>query len=142
MDETPRVPKTKAEIIAGLKENKDFQRKIMFAREVFYPAIIKANPTVEEAGTWLSGFNSALMQAFLERMKEVKMSELKLGLKLNTMDDRFVEFGNIVSLFDDMTVFEAKDHIEGMRGEVDIWKRDEDHARPFSELQVKWSDEL
>ncbi len=77
-----------------------------------------------------------------DKKKEVKMKDLNLGLKLNAMDDKFLEFQNIISIFDDMTVFEAKDHIEGMRGELDVFQRDEMHERPLSTLKTKWADEL
>lgn len=142
MSEKPRVNKSKEELLADLKKNADFQRKIKFTREVFYPALLKANPTVEDASTWLGGFNSAIMQAFLERMKDAKMKDLNLRLKLDAMSDNFLAFQDIVGVFDDMTVFQAKDHIEGMRGEIDVWKADEDRARPLAELKTKWIDEL
>lgn len=125
-----------------MKKNADFQKKMEFTRNKFYPALLKANPTVEDASMWLAGFNSALMQAFLERMKEVKMSDLKLGLKIDGASDKFVEFQEIISLFDGMTVFEAKDNIEGLRGEIDIWKRDEDRVRLLADLKTTWIDEL
>lgn len=143
MPDAPRAHnKSKEEILFDLKKNQDFQRKLKFTREIFYPALLKANPTVEEASTWLSGFNSALMQGFLARMKEVKMSDLKLGLQLVATDDRFLDFQNIVSIFDDMSVYEAKDHIEGLRGEIELWKGDEDKQRPLSSLVTKWLDQI
>lgn len=142
MQKEPRALKSKEELISDLKNNQDFQKKIKFTREKFYPALLKANPTIEDASTWLSGFNTALMQEFLSRMKDVKMSELKLGLKLEATSDQFLQFQELVLLFDDMTVFEAKDHIEGLRGEIDLWKQDENRERKLSDLKVKWIDDL
>lgn len=141
MQKEPRALKSKEELISDLKNNQDFQKKIKFTREKFYPALLKANPTIEDASTWLSGFNTALMQEFLSRMKDVKMSELKLGLKLEATSDQFLQFQELVLLFDDMTVFEAKDHIEGLRGEIDLWKQDENRERKLSDLKVKWIDD-
>lgn len=142
MDKKPRENKTKEQLLSELKQNQDFQKKIAFSREKFYPALIKADPTVEEASMWLGGFNTAMMNAFLERMKEVKMKDLNLTLKLDAMSDQFVQFRDIIELFDDMTVFEAKDNIEGMKGEIELWRQDEDRERKLSELKTKWIDEL
>ncbi len=138
----PRANKSKEQILSEMKANVTFQKKMDFTRNKFYPALLKADPTIEDATMWLSGFNTALMQAFLEKMKEVKMSELKLGLKLDAMSDQFVPFQEIVSLFDDMTVFEAKDNIEGLKGEIEIWKQDETRERKLSDLKTKWIDEI
>ncbi len=41
-----------------------------------------------------------------------------------------------------MSVFDAKDAIEGMRGEIDTFIVDEMRERKLESLKVKWLDEL
>jgi hypothetical protein len=138
----PRVNKTKEQILQEMKSNADFQKKIKFTREEFFPALLKANPTIEEASMWLGGFNTAIMNSLLETMKTTKMKDLNLSLKLDAMSDNFIQFRDIITLFDDMTVFDAKDNIEGLKGEIEIWKQDESRERKLSDLKTKWIDEL
>ncbi len=138
----PRVQKTKEQILQDMKSNADFQKKIKFTREQFYPALLKANPSIEEASMWLGGFNTAIMNSLLDTMKTTKMKDLNLSLKLDAMSDQFIQFRDIITLFDDMTVFEAKDNIEGLKGEIALWQQDEARARKLSELKTTWIDEL
>lgn len=125
-----------------MKANVDFQKKMAFVREKFYPALCEAASSIEDATMLLSGFNTVLMQEFLGIMKEKKVSELSLGGKLDAMSDKFKENTALLDLFTDLTVFEAKDYIEGMKGEIELFKSEEMRERPLSSLKTKWADEL
>ena len=141
MKNEPRVNKSKAEILDGMKKNAEFQKKLAFTKEKFYPALCKASANIEDAGLILAGFNTQIMQSFLEKMKDVKLNELNLQLKLDVKADNYLEFQDLLALFQEMSVFEAKDLIEGMRGELELFKTEEWKARPLESLKVTWIDE-
>lgn len=134
-----QVYRKREEIIGDLKKNKVFQEKMKFAREVFYPALCQATKSIDDAQIFLGGFNTALMQEFLSLMKDKKMSDLSLESKLSGMSP---EYKPVVSIFNDMTVFDAKDHIEGMKTEIQLFLTEENKSRKLSELHTKWLDQL
>jgi len=134
--------KSKEEIIADLKNNADFQRRMAFTREKFWPALCNVGMSIEDASIWLSNFNTMLMQEFLSRMKTVSMKEMAVASKLDVMADDYTKYRDVIELFDEMDVFSAKDAIEGMRNEIALFKQDEDKSRKLSDLKTKWIDEL
>ncbi len=141
-EELVKSPLTKEEILAKMKGNVDFQRRIKFAREQFWPALGEAAENIQDAQILLEGFNTTIMQAFLARMKDIKMNELDLESKLDKTSARYEQNKTLLHLFDDMTLFDAKDNIEGMKGEIQQFIIDELRARPLSTLKPLWIDEL
>lgn len=142
MTDQPRVNKTKEQLVAEMKQKADFQKKMAFIKEKFWPALCKASANVEEGEMLLEGFNTAVMQAFLGKMKETNIKDLGLGAKLDATSDKFLENRDLLALFSEMSVFDSKDYIEGMRNEIALFKRDEFKTRTLESLQVKWIDEL
>ncbi len=140
--EPKRAVKSKEEIVAEMKGNADFQRKMEFIKTKFWPALCKASTNIEDAQMLLEGFNTAIMQAFLGDMKKKSVKDLELGLKLDTQSDRYLENRDLLELFSDQTVFEAKEYVEGMKGEISLFLREEQKERPLSSLKVSWIDEI
>lgn len=134
--------KTKEELLNNLKGNKDFQVKMKFTREKFYPALINATTSIDDASILLSGFNTIIMQEFLGLMKEKKLGDLKLDTKLDPTNEKFKASKDLLNLFKDMSVFDAKDHIEGMKNEIELFKNEEMKERGLETLKTKWIDEL
>ncbi len=139
---SPIKPRSKEEIMAAMKGNADFQRRIKFAREQFWPALGEAAENIQDAQILLEGFNTTLMQAFLARMKDIKMKDLDLESKLDQTSPRYEQNKTLLHLFDDMSLYDAKDNIEGMKGEIQQFIIDELKSRPLSSLHPKWIDEL
>jgi len=137
-----KVFKNKDEVIADLKKNAEFTQRMKFVKETFYPALCEASMNIEDAGMLLAGFNDMIMQEFLGRMKEVKMIDLKLENKLDKTSPKYEQNKKMLALFDGCNVFEAKQYVEGMRGEIETFKRDEMQDRPLSSLKTKWVDQL
>ncbi len=142
MSDKPRVQKTKEQILSEMKSNVDFQKKMTFIKEKFWPQLCKASSNIEDAQILLEGFNTAMMQEFLARMKETNVKDLNLSLKLDAMSDKFQENRDLLELFQDLTVFEAKDYIEGMRNEIQLFLREEQKQRPLESLKPKWVDDF
>lgn len=142
MKKKKQVFRKKEELLAELKNNKVFQEKITFAREKFYPALCKASVSISDAQILLSGFNTTIMQEFLALMKQKKLGELNLAEKLDKTNPKYLESVALLSLFEEFSIFDAKDQIEGMRSEIDIFLRDESEARSLESLLTKWADQL
>lgn len=138
----PIVNRTREQILADLKGNAEFARKMEFTKQQFYPALCAASTSIDDAQMLLSGFNTAIMQEFLSKMKETPLSALKLEDKLEMGSEKYQENRVLLDLFKDMNVYEAKDYIEGMRNELALFIAEEQKERPLSDLKVKWLDEL
>ncbi len=138
----PRAQKSKEQIISEMKANTDFQKKIEFVKTKFWPALCEATTSIEDADILLSGFNTMIMQTFLGLMKEKTLKDLDLSTKLDPTSDKFLENQKLLELFSDMSVFDAKDYIEGMKNEIGLFKQEEFKARPLSSLKTKWVDEF
>ncbi len=139
---SPIQPRSKEEILAAMKNNVEFQRRMKFAREQFWPLLVEAAENISDGQILLEGFNTTIMQAFLARMKEVKMSELNLEEQLDKTSPKFEQNKALLHLFDDMSVYEAKDNLEGMKGEIQQFILDELKSRSLSTLKTRWLDEL
>lgn len=134
-----KSPLTKEEIMGKMKQSAEFQARIKFIKTEFWPLLCETAKSIEDAETFLSGFNTALMQAFLAQMKEKKFADLKLDEKIA---GDFEMYKPLLALFNDMDAFAAKDYIEGMRNEISLFKQEEFRSRPLTSLTVKWIDEI
>lgn len=139
---SPIKPRSKEEILAAMKKNQDFQKRMKFAREEFWPALQEAAENIQDSQILLEGFNTTLMQAFLARMKDIKMKELDLESKLDKTSPQYEQNKALLHLFDEMSLYDAKDNIEGMKGEIQQFIIDELKSRPLSSLKARWLDEM
>lgn len=137
-----KSPLTKEQVINQFKTNEALKNKLSFIKEKFWPALCAASNNIEDAQQLLSGFNTQVMQEFLADMKDKKMDDLKLAEKLDKTSPKYQENLDMLSLFEGMNVFEAKDYIEGMRSEIGLFLREENESRPLSELKTKWIDQI
>lgn len=141
-NKNPQLHKSKEELIDELRKNADFQVKMKFVKEQFWPALCEAATSIDDASMVLSGFNSNIMEAFLSKMKEVKVKDLGLEEKLDKQSPKYAENQKLLALFSEMSVFDAKYHIEGVKGDIEKFKSDEMLSRPLTSLKTKWLDEL
>lgn len=125
--------------MTSMKQNAEFQKRMKFIKEQFWPLLCETAGSIEDASTFLGGFNTALMQAFLGLMKEKQFKELRLDEKIA---GAFASYKPLLQLFDEMDVMTAKDYIEGMKGEIAIFQQDENRTRKLSSLTPKWADEI
>ena len=137
-----KTPRTKEQLIADLKKSQKWQDKMKFTREKFYPALLAIDTSVDETKMFLSSINNVLMEKFLGKMKELKMTDLKLQEALDPKDEKYQWYIELLNLFNDMSVFDAKDLMEGMRNEIAQFELDEMKERKLVTLKTKWIDEL
>ena len=142
MKKQKRVVKSKEELLSEMKNNVHFIKKMKFVREDLFPALCDASDNIEDAKMFLSSINTVIMERFLERMKTLTFKDLQIIEGLDKDGDRFGQYQKLLALFDDVSVFDAKDYIEGMRSEIDVWIADELKERPMSSLKTTWIDEL
>jgi len=142
MKKQKRVVKSKEELLSEMKNNVHFIKKMKFVREDLFPALCDASDNIEDAKMFLSSINTVIMERFLERMKTLTFKDLQIIEGLDKDGDKFGQYQKLLALFDDVSVFDAKDYIEGMRSEIDVWIADELKERPMSSLKTTWIDEL
>ena len=142
MKKSKRVVKSKEEILKELKANPEFTNKMQFIKKEFFPALCKASDNIADAQILLAGFNTTIMQQFLDLMKEKKLVDLTLGDKLDKESPKYKENLALLGLFYDMTIFEAKELIEGMKNELALFLEEESRNRPLTDLKTKWIDEM
>lgn len=136
-----RHNKTKEQIIDDMKKRELFKEKMDFTKNKFYPALCAASRNIDDAKQLVSSLNSMMMDKFLGFMKEKKFSDLDLHTLLDPKEEKYQEYIALLALFSDMSVFDAKYFIEGMRNEIDFFLREEQIERPLSSLKPKWLDE-
>ena len=61
---------------------------------------------------------------------------------LDPKDEKYEELKAMLALFDNKSIFEAKEYIEGMRNEISLFLGEEAKERSLSSLKTKWLDEL
>lgn len=142
MKKQKQVIRTKDQILSDLKTDKKFAEKMSFMRDQMYPALIKATISIDDATQNLSIINTVIMEKFLGLMKEKTMKDIDLVSNLSKEDDQYENLSAFISLFDDMSVFDAKDLLEGMKNEITLFVTEENKSRSLADLKTKWIDEL
>ena len=136
-----RLVKNREEVLKDLQKSQDFRNKMIFVKNKFYPALIEASRSIDDANSFLSSLSTMMMQKFLGLMKEKKFADLKLTEILDPKDDKYEPLCAMLDLFKDESVFDAKELIEGMRTEVQLFINEEMKSRSLASLETKWIDE-
>ncbi len=139
---TKRKFKNKEEVIKDLQKSQEFVKKMDFVKNKFYPALLGSSYSIDDAQSFISSLSTMIMQEFLQTMKERRMGELNLVSKLDEKEEKHDELVNLVRIFDDMTLFDAKELIEGMKSEISLFINQELKDRPLSSLKATWIDEM
>lgn len=136
------IPKTKEQLIAEMKKSEKWQAKMKFIKEKFYPAILDIDSSISDTKMFISSVNQMMMEKFLGFMREKKFSELNLKDILDKKDENYEKYVALLDLFNEQTVFDAKDMIEGLSGEIQTFVEDELKERKISTLKTKFIDEI
>ena len=133
--------KTREELIADLQKNAAWMAKMKFVKNVFYPALCKATNSIEDAMQNLAIINTVIMEKFLGKMKEVKMKDIDIYSNLSPDDKQYENIKEMLGLFDDVSVFEAKEYFEGLKQEISLFLNEEQKERKLEDLKTRWLDE-
>ncbi len=136
-----RVIRTREQLVKELKKSKDFVEKMAFVKGQFYPALMLASKSIDDAQFFLTSLSTMMMQKFLDLMKEKKFIDLGLTEILDPQDPKHAELAATLDLFKEMSVFDAKTLIEGMKQEIQMFINEELKGRPLGTLKTNWIDE-
>lgn len=135
-----RVNKSKEQISLEMKRIQDAKRMRKFVKEKFYPALIKASTSVDDAKFLLGSLSNQMMEQFLAKMKETKFIELQLHHKLDKKATNYKEFMELLSMFNDEDVFTSRELIEGMKNEIEMMVTNELKERKLETLKTNFLD--
>lgn len=136
MNKEPRANKTEEQILAEM----DLARKRTLIKDKFYPALEKATTSVDEAGMLLQAATSLLMEEAMETLRTKKIKEIKNRLiqKLCPDNERVLEIEQLISNFEDLTLFETRGHFESMKAVIEQMKMDDMRSRKLETLTPDW----
>lgn len=130
--------RSKEEIADGMKRVAEAKRMREFVKTKFYPALMSASTSIEDAKFLLGGFSNQIMETFLAQMKEKKFIELKLHEKLDKKSPLYKEFVAMLALFSDENVFTARELVEGMKNEIQMFIDTEMKDRKLDTLKTNF----
>jgi hypothetical protein len=136
-----RINKTKEEIISHMQNVGKAKVQRKFVKEKFFPALCDATNSITDADMFLQSFSSMIMDTFLNLMKEKKFGEFDFVKKLDQSSPKFEEMKKLVSLFNDITLRESQDLIEGLKKEIQYFYRKELQSRKLESIDIEWIDD-
>lgn len=134
----PIVVRTKEQIEQGIKNVQEVQRLRTFVKDQFYPQLIKASTSIDDAKYLLGSFSNMVMEQFLAQMKAMKFEDLKLEDKLDSKSPQYKDYKKILELFKDENVYSTRELIEGMKGEVESMITNEMKTRTLDTLKTNF----
>lgn len=133
-----RRNKSKAEIEQELKRITRTKVLRAFVKDKFYPHLIKASNSIDDAKFLTSSLGNMVMEQFLGLMKDMKFSELKLIEKLDPKADKHEEYKAMIELFNDESVYDTRELIEGMKNEIQMNIDNELKERKLESLKTNF----
>lgn len=131
-----KSPLTKEQIEQDFKRAQT--RKLI--KERFYPALADATVSVDEAQMLLQAAASLIMEEAMETLRSKEMKEIKTRIvrKLCPNDERVIAVENLISIFDDISLFDARGHFESMRAVLQQMVTDEMTKRKLDTMTPDW----
>ena len=133
--------KTKLEIAEDMRRQQKARYLRAFIKEKFYPALMEASTSIDDAKFLLSSLSNMVMENFLAQMKETKFVSLNLGAKLDKKAKNFPQYAAMLALFADENVLQARELIEGMKSEIELFINDEMKKRKLDTLTTNFLQE-
>ncbi len=132
-----KSPLTKEQLL----QQEDIKRKRKIIIEQFYPALKGATISIDEALQLLNAAGALIMEDALEKLRVTHMREIKSRLvkKLCPNHEREVAIEHLLGVFDDLTLFETRGHLENMRRVIEQMKMDEMRDRKLDSLKEDWN---
>lgn len=127
--------------LAQLEKNqKEISRKRTLITEKFYPALITATVSVDEAKALINAMGTLLMEDVLRRMKEIQFADISGSLleKLCADGERQKEVSALLQTLHGENLFTAREMIEGMTRAIEAMITTEMRERKLDTLQTQW----
>lgn len=131
-----RQNKTEKDLLKEMKRGED----IRFIKDKFYPAVVNATVSVDEAGMLLQAMSALVMEEAMETLNKTKVKDVKNRMvkKLAPNDERLLQIEALVNLFDEKTLFDARGHCEGLKAVIEQMKIEHFQATKLSDLTPDW----
>ena len=119
----------------------EVQRKGKLVTEKFYPNLVNATVSVEEAKMLIQAMSTCIMEAVMETMKERKMSEISAKLLKRLCPDgaREKEVKRLIDTLSDETLFVGREVVEGMTSAIQQMITDEMQGRTLNSFKPDWN---
>lgn len=130
-------PKSKEQILREM----EVARKRTIVKDRFYPALVKATVSIDEAKMLTQAAVSFIMEEVLSAMKERKFEEIKDKLIEGLCKEDETRKQEITELFDTLNsedFYVAREIIEGMNRAIDHTLAMENRDRTLSTLNPNW----
>lgn len=129
-------PRTKEEIQRDTERSR--KRKIVV--EKFYPALIKATISIDEAKMLLQSIASLTMEEVLKTMQHIKFDSIydRVLKKLTPDDVRLLPVEQLLGTIRNENLFVAREIVEGMQRAIGQMQHDEDKERTLATLKPDW----
>ncbi len=123
-----------------LARQQEVARKRKIIVEEFYPALVQATVSVDEAKMLISAASSLLMEDVLQTMKERKFDEIyeKLVRRLTPDDVRLLEIEKLFATLKGENLFVAREIIEGMSRAIEHMVLKDLQGRKLDTLNADW----
>jgi len=129
---------TKEQLTNDIKRMQDVKNKRAFVKNSFFPALVKASDSVDDAKFFLGSFSNLIMESFLAEMKTKNFMELKLHEKLDKKHPKYKEMIDLLGLFSSENVYDSRELVEGMKQEIEMMITDEFKKRKLDSLTTNF----
>ena len=135
-----RAPKQEHKTPEEVARTLEVKRKGLIVKEQFYPSLVGATVSIDEAKMLIGSISTLMMEEVLQTMKERKFSDIsgKLLKKLCPDGAREKEIAHLLSIFDNEDLFVTREIVEGMRNVIEQMLMDENKARTLNSLTPDW----
>lgn len=135
-----RINKTKEQIELEMRNTQNLKRKRSIIMDTFYPALIEATVSVEEAESLVQAMGASIMGEVLKEAQQKKFSEISPKLlDILAKDERREEIKKLLATLEGETLFDAREIIEGMTNAIKMMVREEMQGRKLDTLKADWT---
>ena len=128
-----RENKTKEQLIEEGKQIEETKRKRAIVKEQLYPILLAESLNIDDAKNMCVAASSAIVAAFNKQMLSQLVEDL--GIKVNA-DEKNDKHRKVLAVFENETVFVAKDLLEGCVQAIESFQREESTKRKLDTLKA------
>lgn len=139
-NKAPQKHLTKAGVAQLAKNKEEVARKRTIIVDQFYPALIEATVSVDEAKALISALGSLVMEDTLRTMRERRFVDIKEILieQLCKDGERKEGITKLLETLKDENLFTAREIIEGMTKAIEAMVTEELRGRKLDTLKTNW----